>query len=563
MQIRQVQIEHFRGIQSLTWKPPGKISCLIGPGDSRKTTILDAIQLALTPRYDPQLSDVDFHGLDTMKPVEITVTIGALPDALQLVDALGLHLRGWHPESGLQDEPGDDLEGVLSVRFTINEHLEPKWVAWTARADERERPIGPGERQSLGCARIGANVAWDLTWSQRSALSRAAGPAREAEPYLAGALRLARQSMTNAELPTLHAVATEVEELAKHLGVKPGHGYRPGLSPLSISLRHGAISLHDGLVPLSGAGLGTQRLTAIAVQKLSIREGAILLLDEVEHGLEPHRLRHLLRLLRDDPGIGQVLLTSHSPIAIEELEAGELSVVRRGDVGVQVRHVGAELQATVRSAAEALLSMSVLVCEGKTELGLCRTWDRAIWQKGGSPALAQAGTYPIDGRGHAATQRALDLTALGYRVALFRDGDVPLPPEKRAELTANDVTIVEWTDGLNTEERICGDLPLPHLQKLVDAACEDRSGRSIADAIATALGDGGRQRTSDLATLLSAGVTEADVRRAVGRAAHVGSWFRQIHSAEKLGVIVADALPEIPTSNLAVTIARLRTWAHG
>jgi len=42
MQIRQVEIRHFRGIESLTWRPPGKFACLIGPGDSSKTTILDA-----------------------------------------------------------------------------------------------------------------------------------------------------------------------------------------------------------------------------------------------------------------------------------------------------------------------------------------------------------------------------------------------------------------------------------------------------------------------------------------------------------------------------------------
>lgn len=562
MQIRQVDIKHFRGIPSLTWKPPGKIGCLIGPGDSSKTTVLDAVQLALTPRYDPQLSDIDFYGLDTAHPVEIVVTVGALPEALQLEGAFGLYLRGWHTALGLQDEPRDDLEGVLSVKFSINEHLEPKWVAWTGRGEDRERTIGPGDRQALGCARIGANVAWDLTWSQRSALSRAAGPAKEAEPHLADALRLARQAMTSADLPKLHAVAAEVEELAKNLGVKPGHGYRPGLSPQSISLRHGAISLHDGVVPLSGAGLGTQRLTAIAVQKLSIREGAILLLDEVEHGLEPHRLRHLLQLLRDDPAIGQVLLTSHSPVAIEELEAGELSVVRRGGQGVVVQQVGRDLQATVRGAAEALLSMNVVVCEGKTELGLCRAWDKAVWQAGGSPALAQARTFAIDGRGHSAAQRAFDLAGLSYRVVLFRDGDVVLEAAKRNELLAAGVTIIEWADGLNTEARICLDLPWPYLQRVVDEACEDLSSVSVADAIATALGGGGQLRTSDLAELLDTGITKSEIRAAVGRAAHVGSWFKRIESGERLGLIVAGALSEIPASDLALKVAELQTWAH-
>jgi hypothetical protein len=45
-----VKIDNFRGIRKLRWAPNAKMNCLIGPGDSTKTTILDAIELALNPR---------------------------------------------------------------------------------------------------------------------------------------------------------------------------------------------------------------------------------------------------------------------------------------------------------------------------------------------------------------------------------------------------------------------------------------------------------------------------------------------------------------------------------
>ncbi len=48
--IRQVRIERFRGIQSLVWAPGPGINGLIGPGDSGKSTILDAIDLLLSAR---------------------------------------------------------------------------------------------------------------------------------------------------------------------------------------------------------------------------------------------------------------------------------------------------------------------------------------------------------------------------------------------------------------------------------------------------------------------------------------------------------------------------------
>lgn len=50
MRIVSVDIEHFRGIKSLRWSPAPGMNCLIGPGDSTKTSILDAIELCLNPK---------------------------------------------------------------------------------------------------------------------------------------------------------------------------------------------------------------------------------------------------------------------------------------------------------------------------------------------------------------------------------------------------------------------------------------------------------------------------------------------------------------------------------
>ncbi|MFT7684292.1 MAG: putative ATP-dependent endonuclease of OLD family [Moritella dasanensis] len=45
--IRQILIRNFRGIESLNWTPHPGLNCLIGPGDSGKSTILDAIDLCV------------------------------------------------------------------------------------------------------------------------------------------------------------------------------------------------------------------------------------------------------------------------------------------------------------------------------------------------------------------------------------------------------------------------------------------------------------------------------------------------------------------------------------
>jgi predicted ATPase len=53
-------------------------------------------------------------------------------------------------------------------------------------------------------------------------------------------------------------------------------------------------------------------------------------IDELENGLDPHRLIHLLRHLRakatDDSM--QVFITTHSPLVVSALDASEMQVIR-------------------------------------------------------------------------------------------------------------------------------------------------------------------------------------------------------------------------------------------
>ena len=60
MTVRRIDIRNYRGIRELTWHPGAGLTCLIGPGNSTKTTILDALALTLSPRFSVSLSDSDF-----------------------------------------------------------------------------------------------------------------------------------------------------------------------------------------------------------------------------------------------------------------------------------------------------------------------------------------------------------------------------------------------------------------------------------------------------------------------------------------------------------------------
>ena len=56
----------------------------------------------------------------------------------------------------------------------------------------------------------------------------------------------------------------------------------------------------------------------------------MILIDELEHGLEPHRIVRLLGSLGakgESPPL-QVFMTTHSPVALRELAGSQLFVVR-------------------------------------------------------------------------------------------------------------------------------------------------------------------------------------------------------------------------------------------
>jgi hypothetical protein len=139
--IRQIEIEHFRGIRSLRWNPAPGVSCLIGPGDSCKSTVLDAIDLCLGARRSVTFSDADFYNLDVSRSLAISLTLGDLEDHLKSFDTYGEFLRGFRAADGvLEDEPGENLETVLTMRLVVGAYLEPTWPLYSIRA-RRSVPV--------------------------------------------------------------------------------------------------------------------------------------------------------------------------------------------------------------------------------------------------------------------------------------------------------------------------------------------------------------------------------------------------------------------------------------
>lgn len=480
--IRAIEIKHFRGIKYMKWYPSPGINCLIGPGDSGKSSVLDAIDFCLGARRNIQFSDADFHLLDVETPITITVTLGELDDALKNLDTYGMYVRGFDPESHkIEDEPEKEAETVLSLRLTVASDLEPDWKLVSERAEAQglARNLNWGDRIKIAPSRIGTLADYHLGWRRGSVLNRVSEERADASAALAKAARDARAAFGEEAQGQLGETLGIVADTAKELGIQIGDKIKAMLDAHSVSFSGGTISLHDeGGIPLRGLGVGSARLLIAGLQRKAAAQSTVILIDELEHGLEPHRIIRLLGSLgaKEETPPLQVFMTTHSPVALRELSGGQLFVARQLADQHEVRNVGTTdgVQSTIRLYPDAFLASSVIVCEGASEVGLIRGLDQ-YQTANGKDAIAAHGTALVDCGGGDSDRpfvRANAFHSLGYRAAVIRDDDKKPTAAVEEEFVAKGGKVVAWRDGRALEDELFLSLTDDGTGKLLNRAIE-------------------------------------------------------------------------------------------
>lgn len=492
-QIRHIEIVHFRCIEKLDWHPTPGVNCLIGPGDAGKSSILDAIDLCLGARRTIQFSDADFHGLDVAQPIQIRITIGDLSDALKSMETYGSHLRSFDAASQtIDDEPEAGKETVLTIELKIGSDLDPVWslVSDRALAQGQSRNLTWGDRIRLSPTRIGALAEQNLAWRRGSVLNRLTDEKADTAAALANAARDARTAFGDLAEKQLGETLKIVADTARELGIPAGDKLKAMLDAHSVSFSGGTIALHgDDGVPLRALGVGSTRLLVAGLQRRAAKESSVLLIDELEHGLEPHRIIRLLGSIgaKENPAPIQTFLTTHSPVALRELRGDQLWVARKQPGSHNLKLVGTDdaIQGTIRLEPDAFLARSVLICEGASEVGLLRGLDlhRVI---DGQVSLNAHGVALVDAGGVSKIySRANPLAMLGYRTAVLRDDDVQPDTGEEAIFDPLGGNLFKWEDGQALEQALFTGVSDSGVHLLLERAIEIHGKELIAAHIET------------------------------------------------------------------------------
>jgi len=433
----------------------------------------------------------------------------------------------------------------------------PKWEIY--KSGNAVRNFSVSDRKKIYISALGDGKENAFSWAEGALMDRLTHQTNLKE-FLADAGRSMRDAIdeTKKTLVACSAAAQEAESIAKKIGAAVIDSYQMSLDMGLFSIKPNQLTLHDGLVPLRNLGVGSRRLILCGLQKKFITRNHITIFDDMEAGLEPHRIIKLIREIKTDDG-GQYFSTTHSPTVIRELSAADLYIVHKNDDIVQIMDVSQpdfgslNIEKKIKSSADAFLAKKILVCEGETEVGFLKGYDSFM---GGDSedSFALHGVCLLNAVGNTQiTKIAKSFFDLGYDIAVFGDGDDNRFTLEKARAEVSDHTpVFIWGSGFSTEQAVFRDLPWPYVQQSVLVAFAKYPKRK----------DWFMQFKNLVQDPLK-WVETADLRKTISDKAKSEGWFKDIKDAETWFFSIQEAFDDSSFSKTEVfeTLNKIWIWA--
>lgn len=538
-----------------------RIICLIGPGDSGKSSLLRAIEWALWPSWSLIVTDMDFYNCDTSSPIEIAVSITELPKALQKEDKFGLYLRDYEKVClGLDDEPTDGGILILTIQLTIDQTLEPKWNVITSRSDPK--PINQKDRRLLSFGIVGFDHEKDFQWGRSSVLQKYADSKDTLHSAFTQAMRTA---VENTSLEALDQIAPELKNIGRQYGVSFNGDIHNRLLMQNGSYST-TVGVFDDKVPFAQRGLGSKRLLSIGMNVNAYECGTLVLVDELETGLEPYRISTLINQLRMQfKDSGQLILTTHSRSVVCECDVKELCVVNNsaGELVIHrlsaIEEISGDVQGIIRGEPDSFLCKRIIVCEGKTEIGLLRSLDEVLFDKTGTRFAHFGVGMALGGGGNKFFNLARLLKTCGYDCCILMDSDIENEEAEKDVMEKLGIKVFSWDKGNAIEEQIFQDATIQCAEQLIAYAVELKGIQSVEALLNNEFSGEPKEYKVDNGAIVLCGNDKGEVSieflRRIGKVAkgkfnkkkndYEGCWFKRIDRGQEIGRILFSSKEQI------------------
>jgi len=475
--IRQLSIERFRGIRSLKWNPVPGMNVVLGGGDVGKTTPLEAVALLLSPSNTLVLSEADYWQRKSDDEFCIRAVL-SLPSSSDITRQQKLALPwAWNGSDAVSppvpSDADDDipapLEPVYCFQVRGTAELE---ITWEIVHPNDETDILPvALRRQIGVVRLSGDERndRDLRLVYGSALDRlladTALRARIGQQVARFDLRNSLSDDARANLAKLDKALNKESLPSKlDLGLTSSQG-------LSIGALIGLMAESDEGVslPLASWGAGTRRMTTLQIAAATESETRVTVIDELERGLEPYRVRKLARALQTEPT--QSFVTTHSAVAISASDQAHLWYLDpAGNIGALPREKITRQQAR---DPETFLCRLAIIVEGLTENGFVSyLLERAI-----EGELLDHGLRVCLGQGNEATLDLLEaMASAGLRFGGFADNEAKFPGRWSTLKARMGDLLFQWSAG-STDQNVIAQIPFDKLTALLTGVDPNLSAR--------------------------------------------------------------------------------------
>lgn len=562
--IHTLEIKHFKGIEHFKYNFKSDFNCIIGRGDSGKSTILEAISLVFSPTWNIQLFDNDFFNCDTSAPIVIQATIIDCPPDLIKEDKFGLYLRGITESNTITDETTQITIPALTIELKVEENLEPKWHIITGR-DQDLKEISSKDRERLNTFLVADYVERHFMWTKGSPLysllKQEFDEDDKEDNILLHSLREAKSKIDSGSFSQFDSAITKLKATASLFGLDIANTATT-IDFKELLVKDGRVSLHEHSIPFRLKGKGSKRLTSMAIQSSLISDGGIVLIDEIEQGLEPDRVQHLVSTLKKE-NKGQIFITTHSRDVVVELEYKDIVLLKKG--ANRFTEFSSDLQGLIRKNPEALFAKKVILCEGATEIGFLRAFND--FRIGSSKKnMSYLGVRLADGAGNEISKYCTGLLTAGYDTVVFCDSDEPSLNKEKSRLTSSGALIIDWPGALSLEQIIFKYVPFLLLKEIFNLAVKLKQANSADESYDLTEQELWNSVMSFCAkqegfpSQFTQIVDSLEIREALGLAAKKQGWFKRQDKAFELGNIVFRNFDSLNPSPITEMVIQLSQW---
>lgn len=564
--LRFLKISHFRGIKNFEQVFGDGITCIIGRGDSCKSTILDAIAYVFAPSWSIRLNDSDFYMCDTTSPIVIEGVVSDIPD--ELILKYSDHLRGitkdYQLVEDMESEEAHDALSALTIRLTIRKDLEPSWEVVSYNGVESSI-IKATDRGKLNVFSVSEYTDRHFSLNKGNPLYSLylqlnGNHIADDENRVLDVVREAKNAFDANIGNKFEDVISKIKSVASELGITLNE-MKAMLDHKDIAISENKVSIHEDGIPFRLKGKGSKRLLSLAIQLALTHPSGVILIDEIEQGLEPDRVQHLVNRLSKYTD-KQIIITTHSSNVIVEIPCTALYILRKGASHLQ--HVDEEMQGCIRKNPEAFFARKIIVCEGATEIGFCRAINQFRIDLDKESAACK-GIRFADGTGNGMIGYVTGFNSLLYPTALLCDSDCKDVNDRKQQFKQIGVEVIDCNENNSIEQQVFNDAPWNAVKELIQIVINkiEKDGYKTAEEAETIIFDNTNafmqnkmEQTKDWYENES-----SELRLALGKAAKKKEWYKRQEYGELMGKCILTHYSKLANgSRLKSIIDMLSSW---